>query len=95
MRSAKTLSVGVFRQTNAARIGDPFQSRGHVNAVPHQVAVVLLNHIAKVDTDAEIDPPFGRKTRIALNHSVLHFDGAAHPHRPRCGIPRCFRRRCA
>ena len=28
--------------------------------------------------DAELDAAFGREAGIALDHSVLHFDGATH-----------------
>jgi len=30
-----------------------------------------------MDAGAEQDLPFGRQTDIALNHAILHFDGAA------------------
>jgi hypothetical protein len=71
------LAVGVLGKTNTARISDPFQSRGNIDAVAHQVAVTLLDHISKMNTDAKLDTALGRKTRIALDHPVLHFDGAS------------------
>jgi hypothetical protein len=30
-----------------------------------------------MDTDAEFDATLGRKTGVSLDHTVLHFDGAA------------------
>ena len=54
----------------------PSKSRGNVDAVAHQVAVALLDHIAQMDADAELDAPIRRKASIALDHAVLHLDGA-------------------
>ena len=62
----------------APGLGDAFQSRGDIDAVAHQVAVALLDNIAEVDADAELDAALGRKASIALDHAVLHLDGAAH-----------------
>jgi hypothetical protein len=31
-----------------------------------------------MDVDTELDAALRRKTRVALDHAVLHFDGAAH-----------------
>ena len=31
-----------------------------------------------MDADAELDAPLGRKAGVALDHTVLHLDGAAH-----------------
>ena len=62
----------------APGLGDTFQSRGNIDAVAHQVAVALLDHIAEMDADAELDATLGRKAGVALDHAVLHLDGAAH-----------------
>ena len=72
------LPIGVLGKTDRAGLGDAFQSRGDVDAVAHQVAVALLDHIAQMDADAELDAALGRKASIALDHAVLHLDGAAH-----------------
>ena len=56
----------------------PFKARGDIDAIAHQVAVALLDHIAEMDADAELDATLGRKTSVALDHAVLHLDGAAH-----------------
>jgi hypothetical protein len=61
-----------------AGIGDGLQSRNNVDAVVHQIAVALLNDVAKMDANAKFDPPFGLHAGVALEHAVLHLDGAAH-----------------
>ena len=72
------MPIGVFRQTDGAGLGDAFQPRGDIDAVAHQIAVALLDHIAQMDADAELDAALGRKAGVALDHAVLHLDGAAH-----------------
>ena len=71
------MAVGVLGETNAARISNAFKARGDIDAIAHQVAVALLDHIAEMDADPELDAPLGRKTSVALDHAVLHLDGAA------------------
>ena len=61
-----------------AGLGDTFQSRGDIDAVAHQVAVALLDHVAEMDADPELDAPLRREAGVALDHAVLHLDGAAH-----------------
>ena len=72
------MPIGVLGKTDTARIGDAFKSRGDVDAVAHQVAVALLDDIAQMDADAKLDAALGRKAGVALDHAVLHLDGAAH-----------------
>jgi hypothetical protein len=71
------LAVSVLGKTNTAWFSDAFQAGGDIDAVAHKVAVALLDHIAQMDTDAELDATLRRKTRVALDHAVLHLDGAA------------------
>ena len=59
-------------------MADALQSRGDIDAVAHQVAVGLLDHVAQMNADAELDAALGRQARIALDQAVLHFDRAAH-----------------
>jgi len=40
--------------------------------------VFLDDHVAEIDADAELDPPFHRDIGIALGHLPLHLDRAAH-----------------
>ena len=72
------MPIGVFGKADRAGLGDTFQSRGNVDAVAHQVAVALLDHIAQMDADAELDAALRRDAGVALHHAVLNLDGAAH-----------------
>ena len=72
------LPVGVLGETDRAGRGDPLQPRGDIDAVAHQIAVGLLDHVAEMNADAKVDAAFGRKTGIAFDEAVLHLDGAAH-----------------
>jgi hypothetical protein len=72
------LPICLLRQTNGTRLGDAFQSRGNVDAVAHEVAVALLDDIAHMDADPELDAALRRKASVALDHAVLHLDGAAY-----------------
>ena len=38
----------------------------------------LLDDVAQMNADAEFDAALGRQAGVALDHAVLHFDGAAH-----------------
>ncbi len=40
------LTIGVLRQANRARLGDPLQSCGDIDSVAHEVAVALLDDVA-------------------------------------------------
>ena len=55
-----------------------FQPRGDIDAVAHQIAVALLDDVAEMNADAELDAAVVRHAGVALDHRVLHFDGAAH-----------------
>ena len=57
---------------------DPFQSCSDIDAVAHQIAVGLLDHIAQMNADAELDAALRGQAGIAFDHAVLHFDRAAH-----------------
>ena len=72
------LPIGVLGQTDRAGLGDAFQSRGDIDAVAHQVAVALLDDVAEMNADAELDAALGRQAGVALDQALLHFDGAAH-----------------
>ncbi len=72
------LAIGVLGKTDRAGLCDPFQSRRDIDAVAHQIAVALFNHVSQVDADAKLDPALRWQARIALDHAVLHLDGAAH-----------------
>ena len=56
----------------------PSEPRGDVDAVAHQVAIALLDHVADMDADAKDDLTVLGHAGVALDHRVLHFDGAPH-----------------
>ena len=72
------LAIGVFRKTDRAGLCDAFQPRGDVDAVAHEVAVALFDHVAQMNADAELDAPVVWQAGVALDHRVLNLDGAAH-----------------
>ncbi len=72
------LPVGVFGQTNPARLANPFQPGRDVHAVAHEVAVRFLDDVPKMNADAKLDTTFGRKASVALDHASLHLERAAH-----------------
>ena len=72
------LPIGLLGETDRAGLSDAFQPRSVVDPVAHQIAVALLDHIAHMDADAELDAPPGRHAGIAFDHRVLQFDGAAY-----------------
>jgi hypothetical protein len=47
----------------------------HDGEVAHEVAVALLDDVAKMNADAELDAAFSWHTGVALDHAVLHFEG--------------------
>ncbi len=76
--SGSDLAKRVLRQADRAGLGDPLQPRGDVDAVAHQIAVALLDHVAQMNADPEFDPPVLRHAGVALDHRVLDLDRATH-----------------
>jgi hypothetical protein len=72
------LPVGVLRQTDPSWLANPFEPGRDVHAVAHEIAVGLLDHVAKMNADAKLDTTFGRQAGVALDHAGLHFEGAAY-----------------
>ncbi len=72
------LPIGLLGKTDRAGLGDPFQPRGDIDAVAHEVAVGLLDDVADVDADPVIDALLRRQAGVALGHADLDFDCAAH-----------------
>ena len=72
------LPVGVLGQTDRAGLRDALQPRGDIDAVAHQVAVALLDHVAEMDADPKFDALVGRDPSVALDHRPLDFNGAVH-----------------
>src|SRR5262245_30509837 len=77
IKSRSHLPIGIFRKTNRARLGNTLQSGGNIDAVAHQIAVALLDDVAKMYADPKINSPIRWKTCITLDHTVLHFHRTA------------------
>ena len=75
---ATSLPIGVLGKTDRTRTGDAFEPRGDIDAVAHQVAVALLDDVAKMNADPEDDAAILGHASVALDHGVLNFDSAAH-----------------
>src|ERR1700678_3782876 len=75
---ASNLTIGVFGKTDRARLGDAFQPRGDVDAITHQVAVALLDHVAEMNAYSEHDALIFGRSDIALRRRVLHRDRASY-----------------
>ena len=56
----------------------PSKPRGDIDAVAHQIAVALLDHVAEMDADPKFDALVGRDPGVALDHRPLDFNGAVH-----------------
>src|SRR6516225_5763475 len=63
--------------TDSTRLCQGFEAGGEVDAAAVNVALVDYD-IAKVNADAELDAPLSWDVSIALGHSALHLDRAAH-----------------
>src|SRR5271165_6696145 len=72
------LAIRVLRQADRTGPADALQTRGDIDAVAHQITVGLLDDIAQMNADAELDAAFWRHAAVAFNEAVLHLDGAAH-----------------
>ena len=72
------LTIGVLGKTDRARLANALEARGNVDAVAHEIAVALLDHVAEMNADTKLDAPILGYARVPLHHRVLHFDGATH-----------------
>ena len=72
------LPIGVVGEANPSGLGDALQPRGDIDAVAHQIAVALLDHVAEMDADAKFDALVRRDPSVALDHRPLDFNGAVH-----------------
>ena len=54
----------MFRQADRPGQRDPFEARGDIETVAHEVAVALLNDIAEMDADPKFD---AHRARIAVH----------------------------
>ncbi len=72
------LPAGVLGETKSARLANRLDSRGDTDPVAHEVPVALLNGVADMNTDTELNTPVCRHAGVALDEPGLHFDCAAH-----------------
>ncbi len=72
------LPVGVLGETYSPGLSYPFQSGCDIDAVSHQIAVALLDDIAKVDADAKFNAAVSLDARVTLDHCVLNLYCATH-----------------
>ena len=75
---AAHLPIGVLGKADRAGFGDAFQSGGDIDAIAHQVAVALLDHVAEMNADPEDDALIGGHADVALDHRILNGNGATH-----------------
>ena len=71
------LLIGRGREAHGAGLANTLQSRRDVDAVAHQIAVALFDHVADMNADAEDNAPVLRHAGVALDHGGLDFDRAA------------------
>ena len=74
---SSTLPIGVLREADCAGLGYALEARGDVDAVAHQVAVALLDHIAEMNAYAKDDAAVLWHARVAFDHGALDFDRKA------------------
>ncbi len=69
--------VGGAGETETARLGEPFQSGRHIDAIAVEV-LPLDDHVTQIDTDTKDDPSLGRDVPVALDHALLYRQSAGH-----------------
>ena len=91
------LPVGVVGGCKSLRAWrPPGGARGDIDAVAHQVAVAILDHVAEMDADPKFDALVGRDPdQRCARPSPLDFNGQVSLRRPRCETRQCFRPPCA
>ena len=63
------LTIGVLGKADRSPASAiPSLLRGDVDAVAHQIAVALLDDVAYVNADAQLDAFLGRHADVALDH---------------------------
>src|SRR5271163_3334359 len=75
----KSATAGPRTDTTRRRTGASWRcSRRDIDSVAHQVTVALLDHIANMNANPEFNTAIFRYAGVAVDHRVLHLDGAAH-----------------
>src|SRR6266853_2065717 len=73
----RTWRKASYGDADAARLGQPFEPCGDVDAIAEEI-VAVKDHVAEIDPDPELDAAVGRIDGVALCHRLLYRDGAAH-----------------
>src|SRR5262249_5003086 len=73
----KQVIVRLTRDVYSARLGDGLEACGDIHAVAIDV-VTVDDDIAKIDTDAKLDPFVATDRCVPLVHPTLPFQRAAH-----------------
>ena len=89
------LPICLLGKTDRARLANALEPRGNIDAVAHEIAIALLDDVAQMNSDAELDPALGRQAGVALDEAALHLDRAAHRVDDAAKLDDDFRRRCA
>ena len=69
------LLVDGLGDANGARLGERLEPGGDVDAIAKDV-VAIDDHVAKIDTDPELETPFRRDGVVDGTRCSLHLDGA-------------------
>jgi hypothetical protein len=72
------LAVGVLGKADSARLANAFETRRDIDPVAHEIAVRLLDDVAQMNANAEVNPPVLSHAGVALAHALLHLDRASH-----------------
>ena len=73
----RALRSDLIDPTIAVHNGRIVKRTGDGVLIEFRSAIALLDHVAQMDADAELDATLRRKTRVALDHAILHLDCAA------------------
>ena len=65
------LSIGVLGKADRARLGDPFEACGDIDAVAHEIPVGLLDYVAETHAYAEDDATILRRAGVALGQRPI------------------------
>ena len=71
------LIVDIARNQDAARVGECFQPRGHIDAIAVDI-ILIADDVADVDADTKFDATISRYIGIAFGHAALDVDRIAH-----------------
>ena len=72
------LTIGVLGKTDRPWLGDPSSARRDIDVVAHEIAVVLLDHVADMNADAQLDAPTLGMLVFRLTIAALYLYGATH-----------------